>query len=388
MNITRCAVAALILAAAALTVRADDPIQKPARPEVEVVFCLDTTGSMGGLIDAAKKKIWSISNQIASGNPTPHVKIGLVAFRDRGDEYITRVFDLTDDLDGVHQNLMKFQANGGGDTPESVNQALHDSVSKIKWSANKKTLKLIFLVGDAPPHMDYKDDVKYTDTCKLAVARDIIINTVQCGRDAECTRYWKDICRLAEGSFVQIDQQGGPIVTVATPYDKDLGDINRELTKGTLVYGAPMTQATAKNKRDAVLGGGVGGGGLAPAAAADRAAFNARVNAGGNSYDLLTNIKNGTVKLESLKKEELPPELQKLNLAEQKAYLENLGQRRKELSEKAIDLDKKRTEFITKKQAEDTKSTNRDSFDGQVLQILQRQAGRVELRYGVEEKKK
>src|ERR1700683_2436184 len=57
--------------------------QKAPQPEVEVVFVLDTTGSMGGLIDAAKQKIWSISNQIASGTPTPQLKIGLVAFRDR-----------------------------------------------------------------------------------------------------------------------------------------------------------------------------------------------------------------------------------------------------------------------------------------------------------------
>src|SRR5262245_43071540 len=109
----------MTLGLVALAARADEP-QQAAKPQVEVVFCLDTTGSMGGLIDAAKKKIWSISNQIASATPTPRVKIGLVAFRDRGDEYVTKVFDLTDDLDGVHVNLMKFQANGGGDTPESV----------------------------------------------------------------------------------------------------------------------------------------------------------------------------------------------------------------------------------------------------------------------------
>lgn len=388
MKLIRLTLASLTLAVAALAIRAQDGVQKPARPEVEVVFCLDTTGSMGGLIDAAKKKIWSISNQIASGTPTPRVKIGLVAFRDRNDEYVTKVFDLTDDLDGVHQNLMKFQANGGGDTPESVNQALHESVTKIKWSDNKKTLKLIFLVGDAPPHLDYKDDVKYTETCKLAVSKDIIINTVQCGRDPQCTKYWKEICSLAEGSYVQIDQQGGPVVTVATPYDKDLAEINRELTRGTLVYGAPTKQAAAKGKLESVGGGAGGFGGLAPAAAADRAAFNARVNAGGNAYDLLTNIKNGTVKLESLKKEELPAELKELKPAEQKVYLENLDRRRQELSQKAIDLDKKRNEFVTKKQAEDVKNTARDSFDGQVLNILQRQAGRVELRYGSEAKKK
>src|SRR5262245_49731374 len=127
--------------------RTDEPAKPKAKPEVEVVFCLDTTGSMGGLIDAAKKKIWAICNQIAGGNPTPDLKVGLVAFRDRGDEYITKIIDLTDDLDAIHTHLMGFRAKGGGDTPESVNQALHESVTKINWSKNKKTLKIIFLVG-------------------------------------------------------------------------------------------------------------------------------------------------------------------------------------------------------------------------------------------------
>src|SRR6516162_5260889 len=95
---------------------------KGPAPKVEVVFCLDTTGSMGGLIEGAKQKIWAICNQSAGGKPSPDLKVGLVAYRDRGDEYITKVFDLTDDLDAVHGNIKKFQAAGGGDTPESVNQ--------------------------------------------------------------------------------------------------------------------------------------------------------------------------------------------------------------------------------------------------------------------------
>src|SRR5436309_15303678 len=98
---------------------------RPARskPKVEVVFCLDTTGSMGGLIEGAKQKIWAICNQVASGKPTPDLKVGLVAYRDKGDAYVTRVTDLTDDLDEVHKHLMGFKAEGGGDAPESVNQA-------------------------------------------------------------------------------------------------------------------------------------------------------------------------------------------------------------------------------------------------------------------------
>src|SRR5437868_6726284 len=215
------------LAAFGLTVSLSAQDKKPEvkKPKVEVVFCLDTTGSMGGLIEGAKAKIWAISNQIASGKPTPDLKIGLVAYRDKGDAYVTQVHDLTGDLDAVHAKLKTFQAAGGGDTPEHVNQGLYDSVHKVKWSEDNKTLKIIFLVGDAPPHMDYTDDVKYPETCKKAVEKGIIINTIQCGNDAECAKFWQDICKKSEGSYVVIKQDGG-VVAVSTPYDKRLSEIN------------------------------------------------------------------------------------------------------------------------------------------------------------------
>src|SRR5205823_9939729 len=133
--------------------------------------------------------------------------------------------------------LKGFRAEGGGDAPESVNQALADAVDKIKWGTDKSTLRIIFLVGDAPPHMDYADDVKYPQTCKKAVEKGLIINTVQCGGDGECARYWKDICRKAEGSYVQIAQDGGVTPVVATPFDRRLAEINGELARTTLAYG-------------------------------------------------------------------------------------------------------------------------------------------------------
>src|SRR5262245_33084818 len=190
---------------------AEEKKQETKKPKVEVVFCLDTTGSMGGLIQGAKDKIWAICNQIVSGKPTPDLKVGLVAYRDKGDAYITQVHDLTGDLDAVHAKIKTFQAAGGGDTPEHVNQALYDSVHKIKWDGDNKTLKIIFLVGDAPPHMDYTDDVKYPETCKEAVKKGIIINTVQCGSDAACAAAWQDICKKSEGTYVAIQQDGGVV---------------------------------------------------------------------------------------------------------------------------------------------------------------------------------
>ena len=304
---------------------ADEPAKPTKKPHVEVVFCLDTTGSMGGLIEGAKQKIWAICNAIVSGKPTPDLKVGLVAFRDKGDAYITKVIDLSADLDAIHGHLKGFKAEGGGDIPESVNQALDDSVNKINWSNDTDTLRIIFLVGDAPPHMDYKDDVKYPVTCEKACNKGIIINTIQCGNDAECTKFWKDICVKAEGSYVRIAQDGGVAAAVATPFDKRLAEINGELTRSTLVYGKADAKAADEKKNKDSLD-------LAPTAQAARAAFQAK-NAQASAYDLLDNVKQGKVKLEEIKKEELPDELQKMTVKEQKEHLEKLDKKRDELAE-------------------------------------------------------
>jgi len=75
----------------------------PARPpRVEVAFVLDTTGSMGGLIEGAKRRIWSIARRIGQGRPRPDLRIALVGYRDLGDEYVTRVHDLSGDMAGAH----------------------------------------------------------------------------------------------------------------------------------------------------------------------------------------------------------------------------------------------------------------------------------------------
>src|SRR3954453_15148764 len=113
------AAAALALVGLLPSARADDKPASVKKPRVEVVFCLDTTGSMSGLIEGAKTKIWQICNQIINGKPTPALRVGLVAFRDKGDSYITKVHDMTDDLDAVYSEVRTYRAEGGGDAPES-----------------------------------------------------------------------------------------------------------------------------------------------------------------------------------------------------------------------------------------------------------------------------
>jgi len=316
-----------------------------ARPSVEIVFCLDTTGSMGGLINAAKATIWSIANQIVTNTPTARVKIGLVAYRDRGDEYVTRIVPLTDDLDTIHEKLNSFKAAGGGDAPESVNQALYEAVTQIFWSKDSETYRCIFLVGDAPPHMDYPDDVKYPESCKLAANAGILINTIQCGNMSNTRDVWQEVAKLAKGDYLQLDANGGPVRNITTPYDAELAKINLELTKTTLVFGNPVEQTVKKALQESNMK-------LAADKAAERAAYNAQAYGGGTAYDLLTNVRNGNVDLAKMKKEELPQAMQSMTLDEQKAYLAQVEAERKDLSQRAIDLNKQRSEFLAKAEEE------------------------------------
>src|SRR5215217_6555133 len=100
----------------------------------------------------------------------PSVRVGLVAYRDHGDSYVTQVLPLTNDLDKVYTTLMEYRADGGGDGPEDVRRALADGVRKAGWSRPRaNTAQIVFLVGDAPPHDDYGQEPDTLDTAAEAI---------------------------------------------------------------------------------------------------------------------------------------------------------------------------------------------------------------------------
>jgi len=106
---------------------------------------------------------------------------------------------------------MEFQAGGGGDGPESVNQALDDAVNRISWSTHGHAYRALFLVGDAPAHMDYQDDVKYPVTLASAAQKGIVVNAVQCGSNGRTTREWQQVAQLGQGRYFQVGQAGSAV---------------------------------------------------------------------------------------------------------------------------------------------------------------------------------
>ena len=346
-------------------------IQTQEKPQVEVVFVLDSTGSMGALIEGAKQKIWAIANEIIQQKPTPEVRMGLVTYRDKGDEYITKVFDITDDIDAIYGYLQSITAGGGGDVPESVNQALDEAVNKMEWSTKEREVyRVIFLVGDAPPHMDYQDDVKYPDTCKTAVEKHIIINTIQCGNEPSCTPIWRDIAVKSEGEFVQVAQTGN-VVAVPTPFDKEIAAETAKLNATIIVYGSTRQQVEITSKLATSST-------MSSSAQADRSVFNnfASGRAVQGRGDLLYDVVGDSSLLE--KSAELPELLQNMSVDEREKYIKEKQQERDEINKTIGELSAKRAEWlVTEGKKQRLNASTGLSFDESVAEMIQRQMGKV-----------
>ncbi len=338
-----------------------------APPRIEVLFALDTTGSMGGHLEGAKLKIWSIANGMLPARPTPRPRVGLMGYRDRGDVYVTRFTDLSEDMDAVYARLRSFEADGGGDAPESVNQALHEAVTRPSWSQDPRILRIIFLVGDAPPHMDYQDDVKYPVSCRLARRRDILINTIQCGEMGETVAFWRDIAAQGGGTYAATGQTGD-MKMIATPMDAELARLNGEVGRTLLPYGAPAKREATRLKQSAAEC-------MAPGAAADRLAFNAatgRVVQGGG--DLLDDLRRGETRIEGLGAEELPQEMKGLSPQQRKDFLQKKEAERRGIQARIEDLSRRRQDYLEAERRRHT--APEDAFDVRVAEAIRAQARR------------
>lgn len=325
---------------------------------IDIVFAVDTTGSMGGLLDGAKRTVWSIANQVRDISVNADLRVGLVAYRDLGDEYVTRDFALTDDLDAVFAELSAYQAGGGGDVPENVDAALHDAVHKMKWRTGAK--KIIFLVGDAPPSS--RGEVPaFNITAQQAARQQITINTIRCGADGETAVAWRQIASLGNGAFSSIQQDGG-VQQIATPYDDRMAQLAAEIDSTTLYYGSGSGRAAYEGKMAVAS--------AAPAAArADRGAYFAKK--GGVSAkadeDLVTGVAGGMVSVDALEADKLPEEMRAKSKAELKAELEARAKRRQEAQKEIAELAAKRDGYL-KANAKDA-----GGFDSVVKNTLEAQ---------------
>jgi hypothetical protein len=353
------ALLALALAVSGPNVAAAPPTAK-AGPRIEVAFVLDTTGSMSGLIEGAKRRIWSIARRIGEGRPRPDLHIALVGYRDLGDVYVTRTHDFTSDMDDVFGRLSAFRAEGGGDGPEHVSAALHDAVHRLTWSSGRG-LRMIVLVGDAPPHVDYQDGFDYRRHVREARQRGIVVESVQCGEDEQTAVVWREIAAVGEGTYARIDAQGGMPVRI-TPADAELSRLNAEMAS-TVVAGGSVAQrrdTEAKLARRRAM--------AAPVAAEAAGYFAARDRVA--EHDLV----DLPVAEQKKALPSAPPVLEGKTEEQALQFLKDQKVRRQELQSRIRDLTKQREEFLST-------GGKADAFDEKVVSALKEQAKKQGIAY-------
>src|SRR5664279_549374 len=344
------------------------------KPVVEVAFVLDTTGSMGPLIEGAKRKIWSIATAIVDANPDAEIRMGLVAYRDIGDDYVTKRFELTTDIQDLYANLLELRARGGGDWPESVNEALHVAVTKLSWTQGSEICRIMFLVGDAPPHMDYAQDVKYPEVLRMARERDIVVNAVQAGGARDTERVWREIAQMGHGRYIPIPQDGGHLVVIETPYDTEIIELQNNINGTVIPYGPRQQRGDVEKKtRQAAA---------APAPVATEMAGYMSRNAAKTSGevitgagDLVADVKAGRQKLDAVKAEDLPDSLRDMNATERQSFIDKQETKRKALNERMAALVKQRDGYVLES-AKKSPTRTADSFDRAVSDTLRAQIKR------------
>jgi hypothetical protein len=318
-----------------------DPVHEApapaARRAVDVVFAVDTTASMGGLLEGAKRTVWSIASHIRATDPDAELRIGLVAYRDIGDDYVTRDFALTGDLDAVFAELSGYLAAGGGDTPEDVAAALDATLHKMPWRHDAR--KLVFLVGDAPP-ADRGDVPAFDVLAREAGDQQIILNTIRCGWDPDTERAWKTIAELGHGQFSTIQQDGG-VQQVATPYDAKLAELSARIDSTTVIVGDEAAHAAYERNMAAAAA-------APPAAKADRAAYFGAGSASGerSSDDLVGGVVSGKMDVDKVAPTALPADLRGMDRPALKAEIGRRAKLRNAADAELKAVSKQRAAYI------------------------------------------
>lgn len=370
-----------LLAATAINfASANDPAVKLAKetkkPLVQIAILLDTSGSMEGLIEQAKSQLWRIVNEFAKAKQdgvTPEVQVALYEYGKSSlsaqSGWIRQIQPLTTDLDKISEELFALRTNGGD---EYCGWVIKDAVNDLAWSAASDAYKAIFIAGNEP---FTQGPVSYAESCKTAITKGIIVNTIHCGAEGEgINTKWKDGADLADGKYLVIDQNRA-VVSIAAPQDKEIAKLGVELNKTYLAYGVDGKLGAGRQvSQDAAVAS------LAPAsgAVAQRAVAKASVNYRNSSWDLVDAVKEQKTDVAKLKPEELPAEMQTLNAEQRKAYVETKSKERTAMQAKIQELNKEREKYVAARLKE-ISGTN--TLDAVVISAVREQSAKRNFKF-------
>ena len=197
--------------AADLTIDQTGAVEAPVA--LDVLFLLDATGSMSDEIDRLKTSIDSVAARVAALEGSPDVRLAMTVYRDEGDAFVTRTYDFTSDVDAFRAALAEVVADGGGDYPEALDEAFAEAVDAPSWRDPASTLQLMFLVADAPPHVE-RQVTGYDTTIRSAVSRGIKVFPVASSEsDDQAEAVFRQIAQATGARFVFLSYGAGGAAT-------------------------------------------------------------------------------------------------------------------------------------------------------------------------------
>lgn len=375
---------ALLAGVLAITATIHSSAKEPAaasakemkKPIVQIAILLDTSGSMEGLIEQAKSQLWRIVNEFAKAKQdgvTPEIQVALYEYGksslSQRSGWIRQIQPLTTDLDKISEELFALKTNGGD---EYCGWVIKDAVNNLAWSAASDAYKAIFIAGNEP---FTQGPVNYTDSCKAAITKGIIVNTIHCGAEAEgINTKWKDGADLADGKYLVIDQNRA-VVSIEAPQDKEIAKLGVALNQTYLAYGTEGRLGAGRQvSQDAAVAT------LAPAsgAVAQRAIAKASANYRNASWDLVDAVAEKKADVSKLKAEDLPAELQKLSVEERKTYVATKAKDRAELQTKINGLNQEREKFVAARMKE---SSGTNTLDAVVISAVREQSAKRNFKF-------
>jgi hypothetical protein len=336
---------------------------------IELAICLDTSGSMDGLLNSAKQKLWTIVNDLAKAEPTPRLRVALLSYGNDGHNpengWVKIETPFTEDLDTVSQMLFGLTTNGG---TELVGRVVQTSLQELDWHPSAGALRMIFVAGNESADQD--DQVAALTICKEATERGIDVNSIYCAYgddDSEVRPGWRELGRLGNGEFAMIDQNNGTVV-IATPYDQPLITLSAELNETYIPFGA-AGEAGCSNQ----LAQDANAVQLNSANAASRAATKAGKLYSCGAWDLVDAIRTGQIDLAEVDEKDLPEDMRALTYDQRVAKVDAMQQRRTKLQSQINELDQHRQTLLTEELARQA-TTNIGGFDLAIRSAIRKKA--------------
>jgi len=337
-------------------------IADEARPVVELAICLDVSGSMNGLIDGARARIWDIVNELALATPVPTLRVALLSYGHndypREEGWVRVDSDFTEDLDLISERLFALTLNGG---VEYVGRVL-DRAAGLSWThspmaESRQTMRLAVVAGNESADQDQQ--VPYRAVVQRMIASGIVVHSIFCGPEGHHDAPgWREIATLGDGRFAAIDQSIGAI-TVETPFDAELLQLSHKFSAVSLPYGA-VGEARWTNQRVQDVNAAQ----MNVATAASRAAAKCSVLYCSASWDLIDACRDAKFDLEAIPDAELPEAMRGMDGKARRAHVAKATAERDAIAERSRELAAQRAKIVAAAAAEAARNaTDRSSMD-------------------------